>query len=59
MGSFNFNRRFLADNQLIDQPRRMLNTSKAYKEFGFKSKTQFKEGLKNTIEWYASTRPSK
>jgi len=34
------------------QPRRMLNTSKAYKEFGFKAKTGFEEGLKKTIEWY-------
>lgn len=34
------------------QPRRMLDTSKAKKEFGFKAKTKFKEGLKKTIEWY-------
>ncbi|MFA4911584.1 MAG: GDP-L-fucose synthase [Desulfobacteria bacterium] len=34
------------------QPRRMLDTSKAEKEFGFKSKTGFEEGLKKTIEWY-------
>jgi len=34
------------------QPRRMLDTSKAYKEFGFKAKTDFKEGLKKTIKWY-------
>jgi GDP-L-fucose synthase len=34
------------------QPRRMLDTSKAQSEFGFKSKTPFKEGLKSTIEWY-------
>lgn len=34
------------------QPRRMLDTTKAYKEFEFKAKTQFDEGLKRTIEWY-------
>jgi len=33
-------------------PRRMLDVSKAYKEFGFKAKTSFEEGLKKTIEWY-------
>ncbi|MBC8485063.1 MAG: GDP-L-fucose synthase [Bacteroidetes bacterium] len=36
------------------QPRRMLDTSKAEKEFGFKAKTSFKEGLMKTIEWYKS-----
>lgn len=34
------------------QPRRMLDVSFAKKEFGFKAKTKFREGLKNTIEWY-------
>jgi GDP-L-fucose synthase len=34
------------------QPRRMLNTSRAKKEFGFKAKTSLEEGLKKTIEWY-------
>jgi GDP-L-fucose synthase len=34
------------------QPRRMLDTSRAKKEFGFKAKTSFEEGLKNTINWY-------
>jgi GDP-L-fucose synthase len=34
------------------QPRRMLDTSKAYKEFGFKAKTKFEEGLRKTIDWY-------
>lgn len=34
------------------QPRRRLDTSKAFKEFGFKAKTQFEEGLKKTIKWY-------
>jgi GDP-L-fucose synthase len=34
------------------QPRRCLDTSKAKKEFGFKAKTDFREGLRKTIEWY-------
>jgi nucleoside-diphosphate-sugar epimerase len=34
------------------QPRRMLDVSKALKEFGFKAQTTFKEGLKDTIDWY-------
>ena len=34
------------------QPRRMLDTSKAEKEFGFKAKISFGEGLRKTIEWY-------
>ncbi len=34
------------------QPRRMLDTSKTFNEFGFKAATNFKEGLTKTIEWY-------
>jgi GDP-L-fucose synthase len=34
------------------QPRRCLDTSKAIKEFGFKAKTKFEEGLSRTIKWY-------
>ncbi len=34
------------------QPRRMLDTSRAQKEFGFKAKTSFEDGLKKTIDWY-------
>jgi GDP-L-fucose synthase len=34
------------------QPRRCLDTSRAMKEFGFKAKTGFEEGLRKTIEWY-------
>jgi GDP-L-fucose synthase len=36
------------------QPRRCLDTSRASKEFGFKAKTSFEDGLKRTIEWYRS-----
>lgn len=34
------------------QPKRMLDVSKAKKEFGFTAKTDFDEGLKKTIDWY-------
>jgi len=34
------------------QPRRMLDTSRAEKEFGFKATISFEEGLKKTNEWY-------
>ena len=34
------------------QPRRSLDTTRAEREFGFKAKTDFEEGLKRTIEWY-------
>lgn len=34
------------------QPRRMLDTGRAKKEFGFKAGTSFRDGLKKTIEWY-------
>ena len=40
------------------QPRRCLDTTKAYKEFGFKAKTGFEEGLKKTIEWYRESKES-
>ena len=29
-----------------------LDLSKARKEFGFEAKTEFREGLKKTIDWY-------
>jgi GDP-L-fucose synthase len=34
------------------QPRRLLDVSRAKKEFGFEAKTGFEEGLGKTIEWY-------
>lgn len=40
------------------QPRRMLDTSRAEKEFGFRAKTSFENGLRKTIEWY-KIHPSK
>ncbi|MDD2889028.1 MAG: GDP-L-fucose synthase [bacterium] len=34
------------------QPRRCLDTSSAEREFGFRAKMSFEDGLKKTIEWY-------
>ncbi len=34
------------------QPRRMLDVSRAEREFGFRARTDFKTGLQKTIKWY-------
>lgn len=34
------------------QPRRVVDATLAKKEFGFRAKTDFEKGLKETIEWY-------
>lgn len=34
------------------QPRRMLDTSKAEKEFNFRAKVNFENGLQELISWY-------
>jgi len=39
------------------QPRRMLDTSRARERFGFVAGTDFREGLKRTIDWYIENRP--
>lgn len=38
------------------QPRRCLDVSRAEKEFGFRAKIEFEEGLNKTIEWYKENR---
>jgi GDP-L-fucose synthase len=38
------------------QPRRCLDTSRAAARFGFHARTLLEEGLRQTIEWYRSTR---
>ena len=38
------------------QPRRMLDTSKALAEFGWKAKIGFEEGLAETVAWFEATR---
>lgn len=37
------------------QPRRCLDTSRAWNEFGFKASTPLREGLQETVEWYLRT----
>lgn len=45
------------DDSMPDgQPRRCLDVTRAYEEFGFRAKTDFTEGLKKTIEWYKRSR---
>ncbi|HQR29631.1 MAG TPA: GDP-L-fucose synthase [Anaeromyxobacteraceae bacterium] len=39
------------------QPRRMLDTSRALREFGWKARIGFEEGLRETVEWYEENRP--
>jgi GDP-L-fucose synthase len=38
------------------QPRRRLDISRAEREFGFKAKTKFREGLRKTIDWYLAVK---
>lgn len=38
------------------QPRRKLDTSRGELEFGFRAMTLFEEGLRKTIDWYATRR---
>lgn len=52
-GLVEFNGKIIWDKTRPDgQPRRGLDTSKAFDEFGFKAKTSFEEGLRKTIHWY-------
>jgi GDP-L-fucose synthase len=37
------------------QPRRLLDTTRAEKHFGFQARTGFEEGLRATLAWYRST----
>ncbi len=38
------------------QPRRGLDTSRAYERFGWKAQMPFEEGMKRTIEWFKANR---
>jgi GDP-L-fucose synthase len=40
------------------QPRRSLDASKAEQLFGFRARTQLREGLERTIEWYRAHAPA-
>jgi GDP-L-fucose synthase len=37
------------------QPRRALNTDRAFERFGFRATTGFEEGLHKTVDWYRQT----
>jgi GDP-L-fucose synthase len=51
-----FKGRIIWDTSKPDgQPRRILDTSMAEKEFGFKAKRDLREGLRKTIEWYKNS----
>jgi GDP-L-fucose synthase len=39
------------------QPRRKLDTSRAFDSFGWRAKTSFPEGLLATVNWYRGVRP--
>ena len=50
-----FKGRILWDSTKPDgQPRRMLHTTRAFEEFGFKARIPLEEGLRKTIDWYLS-----
>jgi GDP-L-fucose synthase len=38
------------------QPRRMLDTSRAEREFGWRARIGFEEGLRETVAWYEANR---
>ena len=40
------------------QPRRQLDVSRAERLFGFKARTSFEDGLRQTVEWYRTQRAS-
>jgi len=40
------------------QPRRLLDCTRAEREFGFRAKTPFEVGLRRTIEWYVKAQPT-
>ena len=40
------------------QPRRCLDVSRANREFGFRARTSFEDGLRKTVEWYMASRPA-
>ncbi|VVB75984.1 GDP-L-fucose synthase [uncultured archaeon] len=49
----NYNGKIIWDSSKPNgQPRRCLDVTRAEKEFGFRAKTPFKEGLKETIKWF-------
>jgi len=52
-----FSGRIIWDRSLPDgQPRRMLDTRRAVAEFGFQAGTDFRIGLRKTIDWYVQSK---
>ncbi len=52
-GLTGFKGKFVWDVEKPDgQPRRCLDTSEAFRKFGFRAETSFELGLKKTITWY-------
>ncbi|MFH1305538.1 MAG: GDP-L-fucose synthase, partial [Candidatus Omnitrophota bacterium] len=48
-----FRGKFMWDRTKPDgQPRRMLDTAKALKEFGFKASINLEDGIKKTVDFY-------
>jgi GDP-L-fucose synthase len=41
------------------QPRRALDTTRAEQWFGFRAQVEFREGLRQTIDWYRTTQESR
>lgn len=41
------------------QPRRQLDTRRAFERFGFQAQTSLERGLRQTIDWYEATFPEK
>jgi GDP-L-fucose synthase len=45
------------DNTKPDgQPRRQLDTTRAFESFGFRARTSLEDGLRKTIDWYEASR---
>lgn len=44
------------DSKPNGQPRRKLDTSRAYERFGFRSRTSFDDGLRETVKWFLTSR---
>ena len=40
------------------QPRRKLDVSRAERDFGFVARSDFRDGLRETIDWYRANRPN-
>jgi len=50
--------RILWNTRYSDGPvRRVLDTSRAEREFGFRAQRNLEDGLRDTMDWYRSTRP--